>query len=146
MESQCEVGYTKMCKIWTPRESPSSHIIRLQTSNRLEIYLCLLNFSLCQWIYRLNKIGRYLKVEIFMGHISLEHLKHKRNWVPPKHTQAYSALFPKMSHPTSNKKYGQQASYENNAHCLHNSLLLMRKLLLMRTCSFLASGLKRHRS
>lgn len=36
--------------------------------------------------------------------------------------------------------------YKSFAHCLPKSSVLMRKWLLMRTCSFLASDSKRHRS
>ena len=60
VESQYEADYTKN----------SQRISTLITSDLKhsspEIYLCLLNFLLCQWISHLNKTGRYLKAETYM--------------------------------------------------------------------------------
>lgn len=139
VESPRRADHAKTCTIWAPRELSSPDITRLKTPQRLDIDLCLWTLSLCQWISLFNKIGRILEMEIDTGHI---HLKHKSNSMPP----TYNTSPPKTSHQTSNKKFCQYASYGSNAHCLHKSLLLTRKWLLMRTCSFLASGLKRHRS
>lgn len=68
VESQCEASSTKMCKIWTPKEISAPHMITPNTSKWLEIYLCPLNLSPCQWISRFNKTGRILEVEIHRPH------------------------------------------------------------------------------
>lgn len=144
VESQYEAGYTKN----------SQRISSLITSDLKHpsvefIFVYWISYYVSEFPTSTKQAGiwKLKHTWIYMGYDSLEHLKCKRNQMPSKYTQTtYNTLSLKTSHSTSNKKFGQQASYKSNAYCLHKRLLLTRKWLLMRTCSFLASGLKRPRS